>query len=148
MLGEVLCFRGTFMAKLITFIRALFNCCTCHGHILCFYFFFFLFMHRSFENRECSCNCFLFRFGTSYSPISTEEKKKTRSKFVIVLVCLSRVLAKVMKLCALSVWLEFIYFWTILLCQCVCRDERSVHKGPVRFTNMKIKHNDNKSGED
>lgn len=29
----------------------------------------------------------------------------------------------------------------------MCRDERSMHKGPVRFANMKIKHNDNKKIE-
>lgn len=30
----------------------------------------------------------------------------------------------------------------------VCRDNGSMHKGPVRFASMKMKHNDNKNGEE
>lgn len=147
MLGEVLCFKGTFMAKLITFIRALFNCCTSYGYISCFYFLLIYALFIWELRMSMLLLCFILAHHTINSDFNRGKKKK-KIKFVIVIVCLSRVLAKVMKMCAIKVWLEFIYFWPILLCQCVCRDDRSMHKGPVRFANMKIKHNDNKNGEE
>lgn len=61
------------MAKLITFIRALFNCCTCHGLIP--YVFTFLFMHRLFENQECSCNC-----SVSFRHILLSDSRFNRGK--------------------------------------------------------------------
>lgn len=144
MLGEVLCFYGHFYGKTHHIHRSSIQLLYIFWLHLMFLIFPFLFIYAlfiwEFKNVHVTI---VFYFGTSYS---IGEKKKI--KFVIVIVYLSRVLAKVMKLCAITVWLEFIYFWPILLCQCVCRDERSVHRGPVRFANMKIKHDDNKNREE
>lgn len=126
----------------ITFTRARLNCCTSYGFISCFTF---LFMLCLFENWEYPCYyCVLFWHIIQQILISVAEKK---IGFVLAAICLSQILAEVMKLCAIKVWLELIYFWTILLCQCVCREERSGPKGPVRSANVKIKHNDNKYGD-
>lgn len=112
------------------------------SHVFKFLFIYALFIWELRMSMLLLCFIFLAHHTTN----SDFSRGKKRSN--LLLLCLSQVLAKVMKLCAIKVWLEFIYFWTILLCQCVCRDDRSMHRGPVRFANMKIKHNDNKNGEE
>lgn len=148
MVGEVLCFKGTFVGKKTNSSHSSELYLTAaHVMVLSHVFnFLFLFMLCLFENWECPCYYYVLFLAhhTTNSDFSGGGKKWSN----LLLLCLSQVLAKVMKLCAIKVWLEFIYFWTILLCQCVCCDERSMHKGPVRFANMKIKHNDKKNGEE
>lgn len=85
--------------------------------------------------------------GTSFYKCYFSRGNKV-VKFVLVTVYLSQILAKLMHLYAVKVWLEFMYFWTVLLCQCVHCDDRSRHKRPIKSANVKIKHNDNAYGEE